>query len=315
MLSSSRRTLSNQNPWNPLKPWAAAAALFALALLARLGLDLFVPAQLPYITFLAAVAATSYFCGVWPAIPVAMVSALVGSLWIAPQGSSEILTRAAGVLLFLITSGVCIYFITELQRARAKASEHQEHLEILNRELRHRLKNLLTVADAICQQTIKSEAPREQLGRVLHGRLVAIAAAQDALDSKPNGGVDFSPLVSNVLSPLAPSTQALVVSGPPVRLPAKFATSIALVLHELATNAIKYGAWSRDGTVALVWSEDRGVFTLEWKERNGPPVTGQPRRGLGTLLITKSISGAAVDYDLAEKGVICRIRIIKPKSH
>jgi two-component sensor histidine kinase len=298
--------------WNRLKPWAAAATLFGLALLARLGLDLLLPAQLPYITFLPAVVATSYFCGIQPAISVAMISALAGSIWIPPLGDSEFFPRLAGVLLFLTTSGACIYFMSELQRARAKCSEQETHLEVVNRELRHRLKNLLTVADAICQQTIKSGLPRDELASVLHGRLLAIAAAQDALDSKPNGGVDLSPLVSNVLGPLTPSKRALVVNGPSVTLPTRCATSLALVLHELGTNAIKYGAWSNNGVVALAWSRDRGVFTLEWKERNGPPVRGQQRIGLGTMLITKGIAGAAVDYELTEKGARCRIKIIDP---
>ena len=91
-------------------------------------------------------------------------------------------------------------------------------------------------------------------------------------------------------------------------LPAQAASSIALIVHEFATNAIKYGALSTEaGRVDLTWSVDGGQLSLLWQERGGPPVKAPARRGFGSTLIERGVGGGKVDRVFAPEGVTCRI--------
>src|SRR5215475_1453655 len=174
------------------------------------------------------------------------------------------------------------------------------------REINHRAKNMLSVVDAIAHQTaVKS--PEDFIERFSE-RIQALSANQDLLVRNEWKGVDIADLVHAQLAHFAGLIGSrIVMQGPTLRLNAACAQAIGLALHELATNAGKYGALSTDsGRVDVRWGTDGNTLTMRWTEREGPPVSAPPRRGFGTVVMEtmaqRSVDGK-VDLDYAPSGL------------
>ena len=138
-------------------------------------------------------------------------------------------------------------------------------------------------------------------------RLRALAMAQRLLDVTSRRGAEMRALVVQVLEPMAPASDKLVLRGPEIHLPVAATTPFALVLHELATNATKYGAWSQDGRVVVSWESENGTLAITWQEVGGPSVTPPVRQGLGTALIKSAVPRAKIDFDFQPDGALCRV--------
>ena len=106
---------------------------------------------------------------------------------------------------------------------------------------------------------------------------------------------------------VAPDTNRLRVAGASFRLPPQVTTPFALILHELATNALKYGAWSHDGHVAVTWRVEARKLLFEWRECDGPAIAPPMREGLGSALIKSGLPNATVQHELKRDGLECRI--------
>jgi two-component sensor histidine kinase len=185
-----------------------------------------------------------------------------------------------------------------------KQREEKEHL--LMREVSHRAKNMLSVVNTIARQTA-TKAPEDFLDRFSE-RIEALSANQDLLIKSEWHGVEIEDLVR---AQVAPFTDLLgyriVMRGPKLRLNATSAQAVGLALHELTTNAGKYGALSKDtGGLEIAWGTEGETFTMSWTERDGPPVSPPPRRGFGTVVIKelaeRSVDGK-VELDYAPSGV------------
>jgi two-component sensor histidine kinase len=189
-----------------------------------------------------------------------------------------------------------------------KEREEKEHL--LMREINHRAKNMLSVVHSIAQQTA-TKNPEDFVERFSE-RIQALAANQDLLIRNEWNGVDIEDLVCAQLAHFVDLIGSrIAVRGPKLRLKAASAQAIGLSLHELATNAGKYGALSTDtGGVDVSWGAARDIFTMSWTEREGPPVSAPKRRGFGTIVMeamtARSVDGA-VDLDYAPSGVTWRL--------
>src|SRR5712672_2781705 len=189
-----------------------------------------------------------------------------------------------------------------------KEREVKEHL--LMREINHRAKNMLSVVDAIAHQTA-AKNPEDFVERFSE-RIQALSANQDLLVRNEWRGVDDEDLVRAQLAHFADLVGSrIAVRGRKLHLNAAAAQAIGLALHELATNAGKYGALSTDsGRVEVCWETDRGTFTMSWTERDGPPVSAPKRRGFGTTVLEamakRSVDGT-VDLDYAPSGVTWRL--------
>jgi len=121
------------------------------------------------------------------------------------------------------------------------------------------------------------------MSRAVTGRIMAIASAQDLLTGTGSDGADLRELVAFLVTPLAPDPS---VDGPETQLPGDATTPFALILHELATNARKYGAWSTEsGLVKLEWTNQGGTLDFRWREHDGPVIAPPMRDGLGRTLI------------------------------
>ncbi|MDB5570200.1 MAG: signal transduction histidine kinase, partial [Hyphomicrobiales bacterium] len=196
--------------------------------------------------------------------------------------------------------------ITERKRA-------EEHLMMLNHELNHRVKNSLATVQAIALQTLRDSETLAQARKAFTSRLVALAKAHDLLTNSNWGGADLSDVVAGIVEAHEGERPRFAVSGPTISLPPKLALSLSMALHELATNAVKYGALSNDsGCVEITWSiaaeEDGRRLHLRWRESGGPPVGPPTRKGFGSRLIERSlaaeVSGVAhIAYE--PSGVVC----------
>lgn len=193
---------------------------------------------------------------------------------------------------------------------------HEEHQKLLIDELNHRVKNTLAVVQSMATQTLRNSSDTEQARALLDARLMALSKAHDTLTRENWEG---APLISVATEAIAGCAGPLVgrfaIGGPDVWLPPKHALALAMALHELCTNAMKYGALSNEhGTVDVVWDLTDGVeaeqLVIRWEEKNGPPVTPPTRRGFGSRLVERGLKhdlGGDVHLGFAPGGVVCSI--------
>ena len=185
----------------------------------------------------------------------------------------------------------------------------------LTRELNHRVKNTLANVLSIIALTRRRAATLDEFADGLDGRIRALSATHDLLTKSDWGATPIRALMEAELNPYSPqSEQAITIAGPDVELAPNDALSLGLAIHELATNAAKYGALSTpDGHVAVNWvrpAED--LVLVEWRESGGPPVTRPERRGFGTDLIERVVAQELrqpVKLEFAPDGVRCWLTI------
>lgn len=183
--------------------------------------------------------------------------------------------------------------------AKVKSEEHQR---VLNEELSHRLKNTLSMVQAIVTQTLRGHVERPVI-QSLEDRIIALSKAHDILMQQSWTAAPVSAIVDSVLG-LHGRLDGFVVSGPTMTLGPKATLSLSLLLHELTTNSIKYGALSIEiGRVQLNWRIDREAvdpsLLLEWIEEGGPPAFAPKKKGFGSRLIGMGLAGtgnAQLDY-------------------
>ena len=194
---------------------------------------------------------------------------------------------------------------------------HEEQVRFLMHEVNHRAKNMLSLVQAIARQTAARE-PEDFIGRFTE-RIRALAANQDLLVRNEWQGVDVEELVRAQLAYFADFVGSrIAVRGPKLRLNASAAQAIGLALHELATNAGKYGALSTDvGHVEVGWGVDGDIFAMSWIERNGPPVRHPERHGFGSTVIdsmAKLSVGGEVELNYATSGLMWRLTCLAAKA-
>lgn len=195
---------------------------------------------------------------------------------------------------------------------RRQLERVKEHLV---NEIKHRVKNTLGTVQAMAAQTFRKAPPEER--NLFVGRIHALADAHDVLTQRNWGNVSLSELVTRLLHPFADIKQKRMrIEGPDTEISPNRALLIAMVLHEMGTNALKYGALSNDtGTVEVVWDVEQGPqgrrLKLVWTERGGPPVGPPERKGFGSRMIEHAIRGeqGASEFEFDPKGLVCRIEM------
>jgi two-component sensor histidine kinase len=188
----------------------------------------------------------------------------------------------------------------------------EERLSTIARELQHRVKNSLAIVQALAVQSFRSSDVSTGAIESFHARLKALALATDLILSNEIRTADLATIVQKVIDPYrCPGRDRFILGGPPVQLPEKAVTAMTMVLHELCTNAAKYGALARDnGSVVLNWQSLPGGLSIYWEERNGESLQGSLKDGFGTQLIRtlvrNDLSGT-VEFNLPPTGLTCRI--------
>jgi PAS domain S-box-containing protein len=194
--------------------------------------------------------------------------------------------------------------------ARQRAQETQR---LLMGELNHRVKNTLATVQAIAAQGFRHARSRDEFRDAFTGRIQALARAHSLLSATTWERAGLRSLIADQVAIGAISIDRLRLDGPEVDLPPELALRFALVLHELTTNAHKYGALSNDaGYVSISWTLAEGRLNFGWSEHGGPPVEEPERKGFGTTLVTSSLAGdgAEIDVDYAPEGI--RWRLVMP---
>jgi PAS domain S-box-containing protein len=193
-----------------------------------------------------------------------------------------------------------------------KAQEKTRQL-LLN-ELNHRVKNTLAMVQSIARLTLRQTKSPEDFAKSFTGRIQALAGAHDVLTASSWQGADLASLVRDQLILGDAGDGRIIYKGPRLALDSQTAVGLSLVLHELGTNANKYGALSVEGgSVDLSWetTECGKTLKLRWREQGGPPVTIPSKRGFGTFIIEQSMSGldgeAHIQFD--PSGLVCDMRL------
>jgi PAS domain S-box-containing protein len=230
--------------------------------------------------------------------------------WLAVRG--QVFRRADGTPLLIV--GVS-QNITERKRA-------EEHRSLLANELSHRVKNMLATLQAIVSQTLRNAGSLEEAGVTLSARIQSMDAANDLLVNERWESAAMRDLVERALAPFrTTAAERLRLDGPDVRIPPRIAIGLALALHELATNAAKYGALSvPDGHVEIRWTVD-GVgstrLNFRWQEFGGPPVVTPTRVGFGSKLIKRVLASeidGTVDLRYEPSGIVFAAAAVLPET-
>ncbi|MFL6799998.1 MAG: sensor histidine kinase [Xanthobacteraceae bacterium] len=197
-----------------------------------------------------------------------------------------------------------------LMHAAAAIEQRERERQLLINELDHRVKNTLAIVQSIVHQTLRAETSDISARQAITGRLVALAQTHDVLTRESWQGAELQDLVAQALRPYGERCQT---SGPPIWLPPRLAVSLALALHELATNAVKYGSLSSaTGRVDVAWelrsAAERQHLILRWTETGGPAVSAPTRQGFGTRLLQRGLTseiGGSVKLEFRPEGLVC----------
>ena len=200
---------------------------------------------------------------------------------------------------------------TELMAEERQKADIRQRM--LNEELNHRVKNILAVIKSLVGQPVPEGRAVSEYAETLKGRVQALANAHDQV-IRGDGGGFLSSLLEAELSPYGGGAAEIALDGPKVWLESRAFSVMALVLHELSTNAAKYGALSAEGgRLDVQWRlSDEGGCVIDWTESGGPPAAEPSRRGFGTLLINRSVPadlGGRSEVNYAESGLRARFEL------
>jgi two-component sensor histidine kinase len=226
---------------------------------------------------------------------------------VAPLWRSLAITSVIGGMLLLVGLAFAVRMATAIARGEMLH-------DLLIEELNHRVKNTLAILQSIATQTFRSASRAER--EKFEGRLGALAEAHNLLSQEKWQGSELQDVITRVLNPyLLNNPDRVRMFGPKVPLSPRLAVVLSMILHEIATNAAKYGALSNEsGTVTLDWDvteeADGRQLRLIWTEAGGPHVTAPVQRGFGSRLIERSARdqlGGEATVDFLPRGVVCTV--------
>jgi two-component sensor histidine kinase len=290
---------------------SCALACVVVATLLRLAIDLIAPDAIPYATYFPAILIAALMGGAAAGILAAVASALAGwSMFIPPRFSMAHLhfDDVVSLGLFFFAAGAIIWVADRYRRVLRRLDEEEAYRQIVVADLSHRVKNKLATIYAILRHELRGH---RDVWQSAEGRLRALSAADDFLAAAEAGdGVALAQILELELKPYGNARVSM--NGAPLVLGGKVPSLFSMVVHELATNAAKYGALSgENGCIDITWREDGEHIALEWKESGGPPVSPPQKRSFGTSLIERSLDGfkGSARLEFAPEGVVCRMRL------
>jgi two-component sensor histidine kinase len=265
-------------------------------------------AGVPFLTFVPVVVLAAIFFD-WPFAVFAALASLVVVIGLFGSVARIRFTEAnyilwgafAFVTTFLIVTGHV------LRQTILELNSQSEWVRAFNAELQHRTKNTLQIVRALASRAARSTDPTE-FYRMLAGRLDAMVKANELLGWGALKSRDLAELVSAALEPFP--SRAIEVSGPACQIAGEPGMQLMMALHELGTNAVKYGALSTGGgRVRLSWTATGGEIDMLWQEHGGPTVVPPTRLGLGSRILSPGGAMCAVDIDYRPDGVVCRMTV------
>ena len=287
---------------------AFAAACVAAATIVRFLLGLSDPQIAPFPSYFPAVLFATLVGGLAAgAFATILSGAIVWCVFLTPHVAPTVLTnsQALSLALFACSATVIIWGAEQYRLLVRRLDEEEHYRMVVVDELGHRVKNKLATVYAILRHELRGQGP---ILESISGRLRALSAADDFLTESTGGGTELHAIVKMELEPYDASRVSL--QGEPIEVPSKLAIILALMIHELATNAAKYGALSMScGRVCVSWSLVGGQVVIEWREVGGPLVGAPTRRGFGRKIIERGLDpfGGEVETKFEPTGVTCRI--------
>jgi two-component sensor histidine kinase len=266
-----------------------AASCLALSTAARWCLSLIWP-DVFFTPYIPAVFFAAAFGGYRVGIPTALLGGVLGATVNFSDAPTDF-ARMALMVIYLIVCGLTIWGIEHYrsvalhQREISKRLIREEYRKLVD-ELQHRLKNKLSTMHAVLHQVLQDQP---QIWASIDQRIRALAATDDLIARVDGSGCDIRDLLLSELGPYG--HVRFTLNGEPLFLPAKLAVSLALIFHELATNAGKYGAFSSArGLLQVSWSVSGDRLNIVWDETEGPPVTSVGAAGFGTKLLNSALT-------------------------
>lgn len=235
------------------------------------------------------------------------------------RAEARVLPILGGLFVLLLIAVIsAIRLVARTARAEAEAAqatalgEARDQADLLARELNHRVKNLFAVILAIVQLSSRDRPEAKEVTDSIAERIRALLTAHEVSQGELDRQVaSLISLVETTLAPYRSTKLTANIEGPEVMLPAKQVTPLGLVLHELTTNAVKYGAWSSGGSIDVSWQTTGSEVQLIWRE-HGVTIEGEPeRRGFGSMLMTSAARqfGGTLDREFLPDGVEVRITL------
>jgi two-component sensor histidine kinase len=304
--------LASANAWSLRHLWAGSPQAYivavlcvGVAVLARWTLGFAGDELAPFPICLAAAVLASLLGGLGPGLAAALLVVLADwfmrSGRFVPFGAGEIINFTA----WLAAAGLSAWAAGRYRQLSERCRSQDDLQAIVIDELRHRLKNKTSTIQAIIGLHLRDNPARcDQIFKAL----AAVNAADNLVTAGGGKAAGLADILREELAPYEPSRVA--ITGPDVRLPSRLATTMALVLHELTTNAAKYGALSTcRGRLAIAWSVTARQLKFTWREADGPEVVPPVRRGFGTRLFSRALApfGGRLATAFAPTGFYCEI--------
>jgi two-component sensor histidine kinase len=290
--------------------YGIAVACVLAATLIRLLIDMVAPSSIYFATFVPALLIAALIGGLAAGATATLLGGLIAWwMFFEPRFTWAVAEKNhfIGIALYLFAGALIVWTASQYRLLLTKIDEEEKYRRIVVDELSHRVKNKLATIYAILRHELRGQP---EIWDSVSGRLQALSAADDFIGRDPDAGVELKMLLDMEVEPFG--VERFTCSGPPARLFGKLPTVLALVFHELTTNAAKYGALLKpEGHIHIVWGKRDEAFELAWTESGGPEVLAPRRRSFGSHLIERSLDtfGGQARLEFAPEGVICRISL------
>jgi two-component sensor histidine kinase len=269
-----------------------------------------------FATYFPAILAAGLLAGIPAAVGVTIASALIVRLFFMPSylhSASLNYGEYVDFLMYLISAALTISFAHYCRVVLKRLHKRNLTNEILARELQHRSKNVCAVLDVIVRKSLADDPER---AKRLFGRIRAMMYANELLTAPQPQLLTLKQLLFQAFAPYG--EDRLEVFGPEISVEPEIARHLVLLIHELVTNAVKYGALSRlSGRVLVNWQEDGKTVNLNWKESGGPRIECPKKDGFGNRLMAaciKALSGT-MQQNFAPDGFFCSVSFITTKAN
>jgi len=291
-----------------------AFACVALATLVRFGFGQISSANTVFAPYYSATLVAALVGG-WCAGAFAAACGGLAALWlfVPPDWQSHAFDREwfGRYFLFAVSSVVIVWAAKSYRDLLRELREEQDQRRLLNHELAHRIRNTLTIVQSIIGQALRDQPAAR---RKLNDRIAALAATNDLLVKSEWRGASLKSILAGEFAPYDPAQFHL--EGDDFECPSEVATALALIFHELTTNAAKYGALSApQGQIALSWVKHDDRVEFDWVERGGPQPTAPQREGFGSALLRKGLRqfDGAVEVRFVPAGLRCKLSLSLPR--
>jgi len=279
-----------------------------VAALLRYLLGLVAPNTLTFAAFFPVITLAAFLWGLKPSIFAVGLSTVVAwYFFLPPRGSFSLpdLDTAISLIMFVCSGGLIAYIGEAYHRSLRECQKEEEKRSLLLREMAHRSRNTFAVAQAIVTRSLRNDSAMAQ---TINERFAALFATNQLLTNSEDQTAMLNDILDGELA--CYGQKRIRASGPNVMLTAKSAQALALVIHELGTNAAKHGALStRNGVVTINWEVANDVGSLTWKESGGPSIDRPSKVGFGSTLITSMLTplNGSVTMDFRPEGLVCQV--------